>query len=224
MRRGGRCLYHDGEDALLLPADRVAEHLAGEGTLFDVDDLPVRPEGGGAGGRDSKVAFVSAYRAVDHECIVLAVHEELGTIAHRAGELAVDERRRERLADAPPREVFARRRSRLLPFLVRELVVDREERAVYERRFGRLREIRSLEGVLEADVRGFSIGDPQAPRFRVVVRFGEAREERDLGSEEWPMRTAIRIAESVNDALDLPESRRKFLRYRRVAPEDGGDR
>lgn len=127
----------------------------------------------------------------------------------RKQEQALDRKRRERMATAPERAVFRRRK------LIRshEIVVDRGAGAIIERAGRRGREICRLAEVAAADVEREKGG-----AWRVTVRIGEEGES-PLGGGSWSEEDAVRIAEAVNDAIDLSEGRRKFLRYRRAAQE-----
>ncbi|MHC4473018.1 MAG: hypothetical protein ACYS99_18875 [Planctomycetota bacterium] len=145
--------------------------------------------------------------------------EMLARIAQE--EKAKDETRRRRFAKSSVRAVFGKRTSKLLPFKNYELIVDGVEGIISERRFGKPHEVLRLDDVREADVTGFRSGDPSGRDFRVVVALGEEKEKQEIGHGGWPMRKAILIAEAVNDAIDLSESRRKFLRYRREQPGKG---
>jgi hypothetical protein len=135
-------------------------------------------------------------------------------------ESAKDEIRRQRVDQAPKQVAFGMRASRILPFKTYELTVDREAGNITERSLGRPKEICRLEDVRESDVRGYEKGDASGRHFRVVVSHGESSTEKQLGRSGWTLEEAVRIAETVNDAVDVPESRRKFLRYRREQKKD----
>jgi hypothetical protein len=97
-----------------------------------------------------------------------------------------------------------------------ELEVDRDAGVLREGRGNRRSDLHRLSEVEQSDV------DPKpGGRAHVLVRLGDDRGTRVLGSSLWPVDQAERIAEAVNDAVRLPESQRKLLQYRRAARERG---
>jgi len=129
-----------------------------------------------------------------------------------ARERSIDEARRIRTADGPPRIVFRRRRGLLLR--KHEFVVDRENGVVTQRTGSSGEPVGALSAIRSADVRGLA-GD--GPWLEIVLETEGGEERRRIGEGVWDPADLIRMAEAVNDSIDLPESRRKVLRYRRFA-------
>jgi hypothetical protein len=125
----------------------------------------------------------------------------------------LDEARRRRLRTEALRRVFRKRGSILKLFRGYTLVVDRKQDAVFELRRGRDHLLFKLEDVYRADVEGIG----ERPDCRVVVELTDGTEDHPVGKVHWSEGDAVEIAEAINDGIDLSESLRKLLRYRRVA-------
>jgi len=125
----------------------------------------------------------------------------------------LDEERHRRLMRESHRRMFRRRGL----FKSYALAVDRRANAVFEVRRGKDIEILDLDQVYRADVA--DIEEPGG--CRVVVELKDGTEDHPVGRISWPQADAVKLAEALNDAIDLPESLRKLLRYRRSEEGDG---
>jgi hypothetical protein len=104
----------------------------------------------------------------------------------------------------------------LVLFLRRQsVVIDREGGNVLEKSPGTKKKAHPLAEIVQAD-----LGRPKEGRgsdlCHVLLRSEEGA--KSLGTASWSREEAAEIAEAINDAIELPESKRKFLRYRRPRP------
>ena len=136
----------------------------------------------------------------------------------RDREEVLDAERHRRLEREAPRRVFRKRGSFFGLLKGYALVVDRKANTVFEERRGKDQEILDLDQVYRADV----VGMGGAGECRVVVELRDGTENHPLGRVPWSEEDAVSIAEAVNDAIDLSESLRKLLQYRRATEGAGG--
>lgn len=162
--------------------------------------------------------FIEHHGEETHHTMEIRLPPELrAEIRRRNAE--IDSGRKKKLESAAPRVCFVQRASAFKLFKKYELIVDRKAGEILEQRGGKTDGLFRLKELELADVEGLG---KDGRNCRVLVDVAEGRDGRPLGSAFWTEQEAIDIAEAINDAIDLPERRRRLLHYRRAGEETGG--